>query len=126
MLDWLEQKPSIYEVQHIDKPNQGFVEISDIQSNDSHTIPYQETSDFSAGDLLLGILVPFIGHDNFLFTMLRLFHGERSHFQVLMKETDHFADILVKAIQDGIFNEEWLQPSHEEVADLFADYGKKS
>ena len=123
LLRWIESEPSIYEVIAVDEPKPGFVQVQDIAGKkEIYNIPYNDAEHYPKGGLVSGVIVPFLEHENFLFSMIRLFNENKVHFQKLILKHNHYPSLLRDVLNDGLFEAEWLQPQHEEVADLFATY----
>lgn len=126
LIQWTHQEPSIYEVIAVDQEEQGFAQIQNIiGKKETHFIPFNDADNFPEGGLVSGIVVPFLGHDNFLFQMIRLFNENKIHFKKLQLKHDHYPALLKDVFEDGLFHNQWLHPLHEEVADLFATYASE-
>lgn len=123
LLQWMQREPSIYQVITVNEQEQGFAQIQHIAGKrETYSIPFNDADIFSKGSLLSGLIVPFLGHHNFLFQTIRLFNDNKVHFQKLLLKHNHYPTLLKSILEDGLLNYQWLHPLHEEVADLFASY----
>lgn len=123
---WANTVPSIFDILSINQEAQQAY-LRDVLTNESYTIPFTEEDDFKAGNLAIGVTVPYIGYHNFLFTMVELFDKDREKVIAMTKSyagmvgglAENFpallADILV--LEDSKFD--WPNPAQEMVAQLF-------
>lgn len=122
---WPNVPPSIYVVSPIDSSMKPFVKIKDLLSNKTFRVPYQQENDFSEGSLLIGILVPYADHHNFLFTVIKLFNRDKDSYTQLLQDfptiSGHFPDFYAKALT-GQHENKWISPSQERVGQLFAEH----
>ncbi|MEK3906337.1 YecA family protein [Oceanobacillus sp. FSL W7-1309] len=123
---WANTVPSIFDILTIDKEAQQ-AHLRDVLTDENYIIPFTEEDDFKAGNLAIGVTVPYVGYHNFLFTMVELFDKDREKIIAMTKSytrmegglAENFpallADILV--YEDPKF--EWPNPAQEKVAELF-------
>lgn len=126
---WANAAPSVYEVISVDEPVKHFVQIRELLTGRDFHIPYQNADDFLEGSLLIGILIPFIGHHNFLITMVKLYNRDKDAYIQLLQQyakenalTQRFPEFLTKALMIGTEANQWQRPEHEQVAELFAQH----
>lgn len=126
---WSNATPSIYEVISIDRQTKRFVTVKAISTNESFHIPFHEENDFLEGSFIIGTLVPFANYHTFLFTMIKLYRHDKTILVQLLKQYSkkngglikHFPDFLADTFTQGVDAYEWSSPSHEMVAQRFAE-----
>src|SRR5699024_10331572 len=126
---WANAVPSVYEVVSVDQPAKNFVRIRELLTNRDFHIPYENEDDFLEGSLLIGTLIPFIGHHNFLITMIKLYNRDKNAYIQLLQQyangkelLGHYPEFLAKALMTGAEENQWQAPEHEQVAELFAQH----
>jgi len=120
---WSRVTPSIYKVLSITEER---AKLEDNRTKDMYHIAIPEESDLEEGDMVIGILLPFVQQHEFLLTMLE-FSGVNEKVidtaSVLSDEefTEDFPYILAHALAEGTntFELEWDNPLYEMVAELF-------
>lgn len=128
-LDWKNTVPSVYEAQSIDDHTQ-MITISDITTHESFQIPLDDAHEFFENDLLVGILVPFVGYHSFFLNTLAISGDHKNAITSLLNDfsqtegqlQNNFPDFLsqVLLIDQPII--EWGEPLYEQVAQLFFDH----
>lgn len=127
---WFNRVPSIYKIISIDSPKKHFLHIQDLKTEEKFYVPFQDANDFIEGSLLIGILIPFVKHQNFFFTMVKLYHRDHQvYVDLLHKYSEkegglaiHYPQLLAEALNSELTVSEWLDPLHEDVANLFAEH----
>lgn len=127
---WFDKTPSVYKVISIDSPKKHFLLIQDLKTEEKFYVPFQDADDFIEGSLLIGILIPFVKHQNFFFTTIKLFHRDHQFYVELLNKysekdgglNKHYPQFLAEALNSGLTVSEWQDPLHEEVANLFAEH----
>lgn len=130
LIRWLNTSPSVYEVISVNSAKKNFVKINELGTKDDYYIPYQNQSDFAEGSILIGSLIPFINHHDFLLTMVKLFDADIPKYTNLLKKyqtgnndlTQLFPNFLADVLSDESQETEWSQPIHGEVAQLLSDH----
>lgn len=129
-IKWLHTKPSIYEVISIQSPSEQFMTIKELRTDDTFYIPIQNADDFMEGSLLIGIIIPFIQHHNFLLTMVKLYDRDKHYYAELLSKFDaieggldvNFPKFLVEALDSESIETKWNNPTHEEVVHLLTKH----
>lgn len=86
---WQNFKPNVYEVISMDSSADQYLIIKELDGEETYYIPRLESDDVSVGTLLVGLLVPFAGHHEFMLTMVKLTDVDRNVYQELVqKHTD--------------------------------------
>lgn len=131
LVKWPRTLPSVYEVISIDSPKSNFLQIRDLKTRETFEVPFQrEQNNFTEGSLLIGMMIPFVQHDNFLFSMVTLYDRDTQFYIDLLEtysEKDggmikNFPDFLAEALNNGMKEFKWNNPLYEEVADLFVEH----
>lgn len=127
---WLAAKPSIYEVASVHTKNKQ-VTLLDVLSKEEYQIPLKTGDDYVEGSIIIGTLVPLVGHHSFLLTMIKLFGIENETILAIAEPytTNNQVDVkqfpqllaeilllLVPVNEDTAKNE-----NQEQVAQLFAE-----
>lgn len=130
LVKWPRTLPSVYEIISIDSPKRNFLQIRELRTMETFDVPFERAnSNFTEGGLLIGMLIPFVQHDNFLFSMVTLYDRD-TNFYIELLDTyskkdgglkGNFPQFLQEALQSGATEFVWEHPQHEEVANLFAE-----
>ncbi|WP_373895450.1 SEC-C metal-binding domain-containing protein [Virgibacillus natechei] len=129
LAEWSDSTPSVYEIISSREASAEMATIKDVLSGDTYTVPFPEAS-FVEGNLVIGILIPFVEHHEFLFTIIELSRVNIDEVKDIAKDyqvegmKEDFPEFLAEALDTevDIFNFEWRNPSDEEVADIFRDH----
>lgn len=126
---WANTVPRVFDILSIDQEAQR-AHLRDVLTDESYTIPFTEEDDFKAGNLAIGVTVPYIGYHNFLFTMVELFDKDREKIIAMTKSyagkegglAENFPELLadILVFEDTKFD--WPNPEQEMVADLFSKH----
>lgn len=127
---WFNKTPSVYKVISIDAPKKNFLLIQDLKTEEQFYVPFHEADDFVAGNLLIGILIPYVKHYNFFFTTIKLYHRDHQFYRNLLDKYSemtgglekNYPQFLAEALNSGLTLDDWQDPRHEEVANLFAEH----
>src|SRR5699024_5207944 len=127
---WLHAKPSIYEIISIDSPKKQFMAVKELGEDETFFIPFQNKDDFVEGSLLIGIVIPFIEHHNFLLTMVKLYERDKNYYTELLQKykgkkeglSKTFPNLLAEALSSESIETEWKDTNHEEVAHLLTEH----
>ncbi|WP_085991036.1 YecA family protein [Oceanobacillus senegalensis] len=127
---WANAVPSVYEIQPFDPEEEKFVTVKDLQTKETYNIPRQENDDYIEGSLVVGTLLPFVDHHNFLYSMIKLYRHEKAAVLDLYKKyaaekggmKQHFPDFLADALVLGMSGNELDNEMYEKVTQLFANH----
>jgi len=122
---WSGASPSIYEILVVKEEK---VILQDLRTKDTYRIPTHE-SDLEEGDMVIGILIPFIQQHEFLLTMVEVFDVDEEVTQMAEALNDEdliedYPDILAKtlAMEMTSIEMEWDNPLYEMVANYFVSH----
>ena len=129
LTEWLHAEPSFYEVVSINSPKEQFMVVQELGDDETLLIPIQDQDDFVEGSLLIGTVIPFMDHHNFLLTMVKLYERDKDHYTKLLQQhknkqdglTDAFPDLLAEALSSEFIDTKWQDDAHEEVVRLLID-----
>lgn len=133
LVKWLHATPSVYEVVAVQSPNKQFMTVKEIQTEESFYIPIQNADDFITGSLLVGIVIPFAQHYNFLLTMVKLYDRDKQFFLKLLNQfgekeggiSEHFPEFLVDSLSSDSLETAWDDPAYQAVATLLTEHLSK-
>jgi len=127
--EWGKAAPSIYKVS---SATAEWVTVKDVRTDETYKVSKYEEDIYKEGNLLTGILIPYIQEYDFLGSALELLHIDEKIINLaeqLNNEemTKHYPDILSRVITLEIepFDLEWDNPLHEIVIDLFVQHGEE-
>ncbi|GAB3055818.1 SEC-C metal-binding domain-containing protein [Virgibacillus ainsalahensis] len=129
LAEWGGRTPAVYEIISISDEPSEMARVQDMLTGSVYSVPFSEEDDFKEGNLGVGILIPFVQHHEFLFTMIEL-QGINREVMELAEEygeeglVEDFPDFLAEALTVNIdtFNIEWRNQQDEAVANLFTDH----
>lgn len=127
LTQWIHASPSVYEVKSID-PSSKFMQIQDLRENTTFSIPFEHEDDFIEGSFLIGIVIPFMNHHNFLMTVIKLYDRNVSFYNKLLDTYKNknlkevFPNFLVDALNSDSVESNWKDDSHEQVAHLLTEH----
>ncbi|MGJ9459025.1 SEC-C metal-binding domain-containing protein [Oceanobacillus sp. CF4.6] len=124
--EWSKAKPGVFDIRSIDEEAQKAT-VCNIITDDIYEIPYLEDDDFEENNIAIGIVVPYVQHHKFLFTMLEVFGDMREEIVNLtgvytnkdggLKK--NFPPFLADVLMLGSDVLEWDNQAQEMVAELF-------
>ena len=121
---WSEAIPAIYKILSVTEEK---VFLQDVRTKDEYNIAVREDSDFEVGNMLIGILLPFVEQHEFLFSVFELFDQKIIDMvEGLSVEelTNDYPNVLAKALtmETVSTDQQWDNPEYEMVADIFAKH----
>lgn len=129
---WGDVKPAIYEILSIDDQTISKITVQDVQTKENYELIFDEVSENSVGNLLIGLLLPFVQTHNFFSLMSEIPQARKEHIFSLLDEleaedeelNDVFPAFVAQMINDDEDNDvlEWDDPYHEMVALLFTNH----
>ncbi|WP_337019343.1 SEC-C domain-containing protein [Oceanobacillus massiliensis] len=129
LADWSTKAPSVYEIESIDFDRRKFT-VKDIFTDKSFRIPSEEDTNFIKGSLVLGTLLPYVNHYNFLYSVINLYNHDKEKiidlYSGFTKEnkdiTLHFPNLFADILKMGVNPDKTLNPLNEKVAQLYANH----
>lgn len=136
-MEWANVKPSLFDILGTDDTEQK-IYLRDVFTKEEYVIPSMENKeDFAKGNLVLGILVPYVQTHHFFLTAIEVFEGRKQDIIKLAVEYDakqgglneHFpkflTDVLLETSNVNVLT--WNNQLHERVADVLTNkLGEKS
>ncbi|WP_440897017.1 SEC-C metal-binding domain-containing protein [Amphibacillus sp. Q70] len=120
---WSNSSPSFYKIVSI---NQDDVLLEDVRTKHTYNISMLDGDEFEEGNMLMGILIPFINEHEFLLSVFEVFDVNQALTKMAEKLSDddmieRFPEILVEALtlEMTTFELEWDNPLYDKVAVLF-------
>lgn len=122
---WTYKVPSIYEVQSIDH-KKNIITLNNLLTNETFPISVLEGEEFIEESFIIGTIVPFYNQHNFLFSMIKLYHHNRSDLNQLLqkysKKDDGLARYFPDLLADVLSFKAYHNKMYETVAQLFASH----
>ena len=123
---WSEASPSIYKIVSVTKEK---VYLEDLRTHEAYNVAIREESEFEVGNMLIGILLPFIEQHEFLFSVFEVF-DQGIIDMVTGLSGEELANNYPNVLADALTMEptptstdlEWDNPQFEMVADIFAKH----
>lgn len=130
LIKWLHAKPSIYEVVAVQSPSNQFMTVKELGKDETLSIPIQSADDFMVDSLLIGTVIPFAQHHNFLLTMVKLYDRDKQFYLDLIERYEgmdggikkHFPEFLVESLGSESIETQWDNPTYKEVAYLLTKH----
>ena len=128
---WNQAQPGVYKIISIDNHQVPRITIQDIDTNQTYKCIAKEETEQNIGNLLIGLLVPYIDTHDFLVGRLEFSNEGVDYILDLLSEidinedklNDVFPEFLANVIQPETEDElDWLSPTHEMVALLFTKH----
>lgn len=124
---WKNIAPSIFEVLKIENQK---MDILDLLSDKTYTIPTHDGDDYMEGSAIIGTLVPYANFYGFLYSVVKLYRYERDVLKELLQTyskkqgglLEHYPAFLAEALSAGTNAIQWDNPSYEEVIQLYAEH----
>lgn len=123
---WRKVLPSVYRVLEVTEDG---LRVQDIRTDEEHKVVIREEHNFETGNLVIGILLPFVQQHEFLMAVFELHDpgNEISEHMKSLKEfelRDHFPEILqeVLTLESNPPELEWEIKIYEDVAELFTKH----
>lgn len=127
--EWGNAVPSIFEVLSV---TEECITVKDVRTKETYKISEPMENESKEGNLLIGILIPYVQEHDFFCTALEFTHINQEVTNLVEMLSDeemirNYPDILSRAIvlETEPFEPEWDNPLHEMVADLFARHVKE-
>lgn len=121
---WAEAVPSIYEIVSVidDK-----IFLRDMRTMNEHHIEIIEDNDFVVGNIVVGILLPYVQQIEFLYTVFELHDLPEDLIRIFQGSSDkelieNYPQILIEVLTQQVnplAELVWDNPIYEEVANLF-------
>lgn len=129
-LEWKNAVPSVYEILSIDHDHTQMMTISDVTTHEEFQILQYDGNEPLESDLLIGILVPYVGYHSFFLNTLVIPSDRKSTIISLVKDfpqelgqlQSNFPDFLSQVLLMDQPIIEWGDPSYEQVAQLFFNH----
>lgn len=83
---WENVTPDVYEVISTDSSDDNYFIIKELAGDETYLVPILEDNNLSVGSLLIGVLVPFVDHHEFMLTMVKLEDVDRDQYQKLVQD----------------------------------------
>ncbi|MBM7570395.1 YecA family protein [Aquibacillus albus] len=131
LASWSNMIPSVYEIESINEQSKQKVTLLDVRTKESYHIPMLSGKEFSKGDLLTGILVPYVNYYNFFLTALEIDSSQKEEAIKLLDQLSnkqggmnkHYPNFLLGLImqpQPATESLTWDNDAHVQVASLFS------
>lgn len=118
---WTSKKPSVYEVQLINKKTKR-LKVEEIFTKETYDVPFNEQETYIQGSIIIGILVPYAALHNFFYGIVHLKHYDIGKIRDLMQTYDKNDGGLIQNFPAFLRETLLLNcTQHDEVAQLFAD-----
>lgn len=126
---WAKGTPAFYTIVSV---NQDDIWLEDVRTKNTYNIAMLEEDEFEEGNMLMGILIPFINKHEFLLSVFEVFDVDQALTNMAVKLTDdeivgRYPEILAEALTLGTmaFELEWDNPLYDMVAVLFEKHVAK-
>lgn len=131
--DWESIRPGVYET----FPKADYIELVDLMTGDTFTMPHDPLVGFAEGRLAVGGLIPYLSSHKFFYALTQLDGSVKGQVMELLEghtpesfaRADVFPDLLGQILQTKNVRQlpqlEWLDESHEEVAKTFTIHAKE-
>lgn len=127
--EWVNAVPSIFEVLSV---TEECITVKDVRTKETYQISQPMENENEEGNLLLGILIPYVQEYDFFCTALEFSHINQEVTNLVEQLSDeemirNYPDILSSTIiiEAEPFEPEWDNPLYEMVADLFTKHVKE-
>lgn len=123
---WSKATPSLYKIVSV---TEEMVFLEDLRTKDEYNVAVRDESDFEVGNILIGILLPFVEQYEFLFSVFEVY-DQRIIDMVTGLSGEELANNYPNVLGNALTMEptptssdlEWDNPQYEMVADIFAKH----
>ncbi|WP_067730231.1 SEC-C domain-containing protein [Oceanobacillus damuensis] len=127
---WKNVSPTVVEIVALSTGNQQFIQVRSLITGDRYIIPVQNKKGYVVGSLLLGSIIPFASHHNFLFSMIKLYNHAKADVLELIYHSQkrdgqisaHFPSFYSDLLKLGINDDGEQRNLYHEVSQLFANH----
>ncbi|MDC3415995.1 SEC-C metal-binding domain-containing protein [Aquibacillus salsiterrae] len=129
---WSTSAPVVVKIASIDQSQKYKVKVIDVLNGENYLLPLLQ-GEFTPGDFLTGILIPYVNHYNFFLTALEIDSHQEQHIRQVLERLSnqvgglrqHYPDLLKEMLVEPSNQLDWHKQEHEEVAEMFLNHANE-